>query len=194
MLIYLNAGGYSLIIIVAVLFMAIAELVPLDYNYTCFIAGLSCMLFYLIGHQVKRIKVRVNHFFISLLMVVGCLCVYWSLPGIDMRIMKYNCIPVNVLAATFVTYLIYRASFRLKAHFVVGVHIAWLGRMSLVVFCIHTLMFSIVPFDRVLLVVVPQMSDWVLNGSIILLHIIISILFCKCAEHNKILRRVFSLN
>lgn len=186
--------GYSLIIIITVLFVAVVELVPLDYNYACFTVGLSCMLFYLIGHQVKRINVRMNHYFIFLLMVVGCLCVYGSLQGIDMRIMKYNCIPVNILAATSITYLIYLVSSGLKAHPTVGVHIAWLGRMSLVVFCIHALMFSIVPFDRVILVVAPQMSDWLLNGSITLLHIIISILFCKCAERIMILRQIFSLN
>lgn len=193
MLIYLKRGG-GLLIIITVLFVAVVELVPLDYNYACFTVGLSCMLFYMIGHQVKRINVRVNHFFIFLLMMVGCLCVYGSLQGIDVSIMMYNCIPVNILAATSVTYLIYLVSSGLKAHPAVGVHIAWLGRMSLVVFCIHTLMLRIIPFDRAILMVVPQISEWVLNGSITLVHIIISILFCKWVERNKILRYVFNLN
>lgn len=184
---------FCLIIIVTLLFVVVIKFMPLNYNYCCFIVGISCMFYYMIGHLINRLRIRINYFFIGLIMIIGCICVYLSL-GVDMKSLSFNCIPVNVLAAISVTYLIYIISSKLKENFTIGFRLAWLGRMSLVVFCIHTLCFRVVPFDQLILVVVPQVSNWVLHGSVLLLHIIISILFCKWAERNKILRNVFSLS
>lgn len=179
--------------VVVALFVTIVKWASLDYNYSCLIVGISCMFYYMVGHLINRLKTRINYFFIGFIITIGCICVYLSL-GFEMKTLSFNCIPANVIAAVSVTYLIYIISSKLKDDSTIGFRLAWLGRMSLVVFCIHTLCFRVVPFDRLILVVVPQVSNWVLHGSVLLLHIIISILFCKWTERNKILRNVFSLS
>ena len=176
--VYIIKVKFCLAIIVTLLFVVVIKFMPLNYNYCCFIVGISCMFYYMIGHLINRLRTRINYFFIGLIMIIGCICVYLSL-GVDMKSLSFNCIPVNVLAAISVTYLIYIISSKLKEDSTIGFRLAWLGRMSLAVFCIHTLCFRVIPFDRLILVVVPQVSNWVLHSSVLLLHIIISILFCK---------------
>lgn len=183
-------GKYCLIIIIILLFTVVIKFVSLDYNYYCFIVGISCMFYYMIGHLAKQCKLYVNKFLTGLIIVLGFICVYFSLGNINIGSLRYNCFPLNVFASTSITYLVYLISSRLKNNAMIGIHLAWFGRMSLVVFCIHTLLFRVVPLDRVALMIIPQISNWALHGSIVLAHIIISILFCKWAERNKILRNV----
>lgn len=181
-----------LVVMVSLVFFVTVRYVPLDYNVCCILVGFSAMFFYMIGLLAKYYNFNVGKLWSILFVLVGLICVYYSMGGVSMAGMEYNLILVNVIAATSVTYLIYWVCRRMEET-KFGMLLAWLGRLSIAAFCIHSLMFRILPLDRFVIMFAPQADDLVIHGVVTLLHVVISFYFCMIVERMRIMRVIFGL-
>ena len=179
-------------VMVFLVFIVTTKLIPHDYNFACILAGLSAMLFYMIGHVAKLCGLHVPGIVSVLFVALGFFFLYLSADEVGMEGMKYNHMLINVFAAVSVTYFVYLVCARFKET-KVGEGLAWLGRYSIVAFCVHTLMYRIVPWEKALRLFLPSGEDLIVHGGVTLLHIAISIAFCMLVERTKVLRVVFSI-
>lgn len=180
------------VVISLLVFVVTIKCVPVKYNFCCFVVGLSSMFFYMIGHVAKLADLHISKISSVLFVLLGFYCLYLSYDDVEMAGMRYDCLPVNVFAAVSVTYFIYLLCARYK-DLKIGKGLAWLGRFSIAVFCIHTLMYRVVPLDRVTKIFIPSGNELFISGSVTLLHIVLSILFCLFVERVRIMRAVFSI-
>ena len=166
--------------------------ISIEYNYYCLVIGLSSMFFYMVGHAAKSLDLHISRTISVLFVLLGFYCLYLSMGDVEMHINRFDCLPLNIIAAVSVTYFIYLICSRCKS-LKIGKWLAWFGRYSLAAYCIHSFMFMIVPFDRAIMALAPSCNELVVSGSVTLLHIVIAVIFCLFVERVRMMRAVFSI-
>lgn len=163
-------------------------------NYLCIMHGMTGMFYFSLGYLAKEYRQRFvlpkkNHCFVLLAFFTACFSIAHSL-GTSLIFFKHYAV-YTVLASVSSTYLIYKfcQKFRPENKNI----LVWYGRLSLVVFCMHTIIFRIVPIERVLESGL-NISNLYLNSFLVtLFHIIISILFCIISERSRVLSYLFNI-
>ena len=178
--------------ITILIFVVSVKFIPMEYNYYCWAVGLSSMFFYMIGHVARLSDLHLSKVTSVLFVIFGFYCLYLSTGEVDMHHNRFDCLPLNVIAAVSVTYFIYLICARCKS-LKIGKWLGWFGRYSLAAYCIHSLMFMIVPLHKFLRALVPSCDDLLVSGSVTLLHIVLSILYCLLVERVRIMRAVYSI-
>ena len=100
-------------------------------------------------------------------------------------------IAYNVLASIATTLLLYTLCNNIKA--LSGRFLSWYGRLSLVVFCLHTVMYRILPIDKIFEIILHTESPYITNSLTVIFHIAITVLLCKVSEKNKVMSYLFYL-
>lgn len=183
----LSGGVITLLVIIITV-----NFIPIEYNYYCWIIGLSSMFFYMIGHAAKLSNIHPSKMVLVLFVLLGFYCLYLSMGDVEMHMNRFDCLPLNIIAAVSATYFIYLVCAKYK-NLKIGKWLAWLGRYSLSAYCIHAFLFMVVPIHRFLKMLIPSANELVISGSVTLLHIVIAVLFCLLAVRVRILRAVFSI-
>lgn len=114
--------------------------------------------------------------------------------GVNMADFKQNNLICNIGVSVLSFFILYYFSQYLKNKLpTISKKIAWYGRLSLVVFCIHTILFRIFPFTKLFEYIMPEIDIHVESIMVIILHIIITILFCKIVEKYSVLKYLFNI-
>ena len=187
-----NCKTILLGVITLIIFVVSVRFIPVEYNYYCWAIGLSSMFFYMIGHVARLSDLHLSKVASVLFVILGFYCLYLSTGEVDMHHNRFDCLPLNIIAAVSVTYFIYLVCARCK-DLKIGNRLAWFGRYSLAAYCIHSFMFMIVPWDKLLRMFIPSGNELLVSGGVTLLHIAISIAFCLFVGHVRMMRAVFSI-
>ena len=165
-------------------------------NFQCFINGIYSMFYFSLGHLANMLIKKshvfpVNRLLInSVTIVLAIICITLCMGESDMSTFRQH-IVYNVLASVTVTYLLYCLCNRIRVNG--DRFLSWYGCLSLVVFCIHTVMFRILPIDRVFEILFHTTNHYIVNSFTVIFHICVTILFCKISEKIKVLRYLFYL-
>lgn len=164
-------------------------------NYQCFINGFECMFYFSLGNLAKtykgKISVPLNHN-VSFIILINNMCsIIYSMPHSDLGTFKQHII-FNVLASSSATYLLYRLCSN-NSRIDKKDFLAWYGRLSLVVFSLHTIMLRILPIDKAFEMILHTSSSYVINTLTPIFHVVITIIFCWISERSKILSYLFNI-
>lgn len=163
-------------------------------NYHCIITGGASMTYFSIGHLWRKYKdkIRVSHILLIISIIVCLISIYFSI-GTELRLLNQNPIS-NVLAAISTTFIIYWIANNInKFKNSISFFLTWFGRLSLVVFFAHTIMFRILPIDKIFESILSVSNIQLISFLSIIFHIIITICFCKCTERSRYLKLIFNL-
>ena len=108
--------------------------------------GLSSMIFYLIGYYVHM--AHINRHSLKFISIIGALCWFLHLmySQLDMCNCTYGFYPLDVVAASFATGMIYYGSKHLPSTYI-GRMLSYLGKFSLYIYCVHALENAIKPYE-----------------------------------------------
>lgn len=111
-----------------------------------FLPGLSATIFYLIGYYS-----HLTHFddhSLTLLWMFGALCwiIHLRYSQLDMCNCTYGIYPIDVVAATFATRMIYYGSKNLQNTYT-GKILSSIGKVSLYIYCVHALENVVKPYE-----------------------------------------------
>ena len=180
---------------------------PMKYNILCWLNGVHAMFYYSIGACIKEyniIKQLSNYPPLLLNIVIILLDFVFILItikeshslclGVNMADFKQNNLICNIGVSILSFLLLYFFSQYLENELPkISKKIAWYGRLSLVVFCMHTILFRIFPFTKLLEYIIPEINIHVESIMIIILHITITVLFCKIVEKYSSLKYLFNI-
>lgn len=177
---------------------------PLQYNILCWLNGIHAMFYYSLGAVIKEYNIIAklkSNYLIIVYLFLDIIFIYLSIKGTDslhlgvnMAAFKQNHLIINILVSIFSFILLYYfCSYFNKVQPDLSKKIAWYGQLSLVVFCMHTLLYRIFPFEKLLDYIIAGTNTPTKSSLIILLHIIITIVFCKCVEKSSKLKYLFNL-
>lgn len=106
--------------------------------------GLSAMIFYFIGYYFHHFKI--NQYGIIFCAICWFLHLFFS--RIDMCNCFYGCYPIDILGTVFGSLIIYKLS-KTIASLPYSKYLNWLGQVSLVIMCFHTLESNIIDYNSV---------------------------------------------
>lgn len=165
-------------------------------NYQCIINGLYAMFYFSLGHITNKLNTKYQLLSVNCLLyiivaiVLGIICIISCMGTSDMGSFRQHII-YNTLASVAVTFLLYHLCNKINDN--CSMFLSWYGRLSLVVFCFHTIMLRILPVDRMFEIIIHTTNHYIVNSFTVIFHICMTILFCKISERIKILRYLFSL-
>lgn len=190
-ILYIIIISYTLFVIISYTHCDIQSI-----NTQCFINGIHAMFYFSLGHlaNILRTKVQIpsNYYllFMTVMTVTGVICIILCMGTSDMSTFRQH-IVYNVIASISGALLLYSLCNNIKA--LSGRFISWYGRLSLVVFCIHTVMYRILPIDKIFEIMLHTTNPYIVNSLTVLFHIGMTVLFCKICEQNKVMRYLFYL-
>lgn len=165
-------------------------------NAQCFINGIYAMFYFSLGHlaNVLRNKIQIlpNYYllFITIIAAIGIASIIVCMGTSDMSTFRQH-IAYNVLASIATTLLLYTLCNNIKA--LSGRFLSWYGRLSLVVFSLNTVMYRILPIDKIFEIILHTESPYITNSLTVIFHIAITVLLCKVSEKNKVMSYLFYL-
>ena len=106
--------------------------------------GLSAMVFYFIGYYFQHFKI--NQYGICLCAICWFSHLFFS--RIDMCNCFYGCYPIDILGTVFGTLIIYKLSKTITS-LTYSKFLIWLGQVSLVIMCFHTLESNIIDYNSI---------------------------------------------
>lgn len=162
-------------------------------NFQCVITGLASMVYYSIGHiwRISKNKIIETNILLVISLIICLISVHFSM-GTELRLLNQNPIS-NLLAAISATFIIYRIAAKIATTNSVSKFLSWFGRLSLVVFFFHTIMFRLLPIDRAIELVFPGSNLQFISLFAIIFHLIIAIIFCVFSERSKYLKQLFNI-
>lgn len=163
-------------------------------NYHCIITGIASMTYFSIGHLWRKYKdrIRVSHILLIISIIVCLISIYLSI-GTELRLLNQNPIS-NILAAISTTFIIYWiANFTNKFHNSISIFLTWFGRLSLVVFFAHTIMFRILPLYKIFQSILSITNVQLISFLCIVFHITITTFFCEYTVRSRYLKLIFNL-
>ena len=139
-----NKNAVYIIIVMAISAAAIDRyLINLPF---ALLPGLSAMIFYLIGYYAKL--THINRHSLMFIGIIGTLC--WLLhlrySKLDMCNCTYGLYPLDVVAASFATGMVYYGSKHLPNTYI-GKMLSYIGKFSLYIYCVHALENVIKPYE-----------------------------------------------
>lgn len=165
-------------------------------NYQCIINGIFVMFYFSLGHLAKtyekyiQIPTKYSYILPVTAIVVYACSIIPCLGNSDLGAFRQHPI-LNVLISVTATYLLYKVCNKgktLNPNF-----LAWYGRLSLVVFCLHTVMFRIVPINQLFETAMHISNPYLVNTLTILFHVGVTMFFCQISERSKLLCCLFNL-
>ena len=137
--------------------------------------GLSAMTFYFIGYYSHL--ARIDKLSLTFISITGALCwiIHLRYSQLDMCNCTYGLYPLDVVAASFATGIVYYGS-RLILNTYIGKILSKIGKVSLYIYCIHALENIIKPYEWTSLEVVwflefPIRATWCIVIAYIYLEI-----------------------
>lgn len=106
--------------------------------------GLSAMIYYIIGYYLHHLKI--NQYSIYLCGTCWLLHLFYS--RIDMCNCFYGYYPIDILGTVFGTLIIYKLSKAITS-LTYSKYLTWLGQVSLVMMCFHTLESNIIDYNSI---------------------------------------------
>lgn len=168
------------------------------YIPTNLLQGISAMLFFYIGHEASRFKLADQKYKYKMMLplFISCALIF----GIFLHVGRvlgmvncyYPCWPIDILGAILITYSLYHLCKTLPEKCIK--HLAFYGRISLLVLCVHDLEISILSRPLYLLnnkVLHINGTSWYMIFN--LFHIVLSLLLSLLLYKKQLVKKVFSL-
>lgn len=163
-------------------------------NYQCIITGLASMTYFSIGHIWRKYKdkIRKSNMLLVICIIVCFISIYFSM-GTELRLLNQKPIS-NILSAITTTFIIYWiANIINKFQNSISIFLTWFGRFSLVVFFAHTIMFRILPLDKIFQSILSISNVQLISFLCIVFHLTITTCFCKYTVRSRYLKLIFNL-
>lgn len=175
---------YILCISICATFCGTLFFIPTDL-----LQGLQAMIFFGIGYFIKLydgLNFRIGFLLSFLIMLLVLFSIYSG--SMSMVRCYYGYWPVNILAAIGMTLVVYRFSRALCSKAFWGSRLlAFWGRISIVVLCVHTLDYYFLPLKSIhQLFTFPKQIDFIL-------HVFVALVFSSIIVRISFVRKVFSL-
>lgn len=148
---------------------------PFSFN-----EGLSAIVFFYLGFLVKRTGIT-EWMKIVLLLFLVLDIIYGGTVGL--ACCSYSCYPINVVGAGAITYVLYLVCKKLRKITVLSEFLAWCGKNSLLVLCVHSIIFE---FRSVLFA---QSNLFVL----LLINIVGCLVVTALLSKNQIIKQLFKI-
>lgn len=156
----------------------------LVYIPTDILEGIEAMLFFYIGSKARAFNIlerTPNWLFFIIVLVLVVLSVHSG--SISMVRCYYGYWPVNYLAAIGMTIIVYYIS----EHFSTNKFLAWCGRMSMAILCVHIIVLNYLPTKTL-------HERYAFSSSYdVLLHIVVALVLTWALLKFSVVRTLFSI-
>ena len=152
------------------------------------------MTYFSIGHIWRKYKdkIRKSNMLLVICIIVCFISIYFSM-GTELRLLNQKPIS-NILSAITTTFIIYWiANIINKFQNSISIFLTWFGRFSLVVFFAHTIMFRILPLDKIFQSILSISNVQLISFLCIVFHLTITTCFCKYTVRSRYLKLIFNL-